>query len=148
MAVTVIEQSAILPYTCQEMFDLVNDIEAYPHFMEGCRGAEVISRTGDKVTARLELGKAGITHSFATQNYLDPPHGMEMELVSGPFRTFQASWSFDPLGDKGCKVGLYMEFEFSMGIIDAALRKLFDASSRSLVRAVCKRAELLYGKRV
>jgi ribosome-associated toxin RatA of RatAB toxin-antitoxin module len=148
LAVTIIEQSAILPYSCQEIFDLVNDIESYPHFMEGCRGAEVISHTGDKVTARLDLGKAGITHSFATCNYLDPPSGMEMELVSGPFRTFRANWRFEPLGANGCKVSLYMEFEFSMGIIDAALRKLFDASSRSLVQAVCKRAELLYGKRV
>ncbi|MDT8398475.1 MAG: type II toxin-antitoxin system RatA family toxin [Pseudomonadales bacterium] len=144
--VTVIEQSALLPYSDQAMFDLVNDIESYPLFMDGCLGAEIISRSADKVTARLDLGKAGVTHSFSTCNYLHPPHAMEMELVNGPFQKFQARWTFKALGPAACKASLYMEFEFSMGFIDAALKKIFTASGRNLVNAVCKRAELIYGK--
>ena len=144
---TVIEQSALLPYSAQEMFDLVNDIESYPHFMEGCQGAEVISQHDNIVTARLDLGKAGISYSFSTRNHLDPPHSMEMELLNGPFKRFEAYWTFKELRKDACKVSLYMEFEFSTGLIDRAMKKLFESSSKKLVGSVIQRAEELYGKR-
>lgn len=142
---TVIEKSALLPYSAREMFSLVNDIESYPHFMDGCQGAEIISQHDNKVTARLDLGKGGISYSFSTCNYLDPPHSIEMELLEGPFRKFDARWDFKELDERSCKVSLYMEFEFSRGLIDMALKKVFEASSKNLVAAVCKRAEELYG---
>ena len=144
---TVIEQSALLPYSAEEMFNLVNDIESYPHFMEGCQGAEIISQHDNIVTARLDLGKAGIGYSFSTRNYLDPPNSMEMELIEGPFRRFEARWDFKALGERACKVSLNMRFEFSTGLIDRAMKKVFDSSSKRLVNSVTKRAEELYGKR-
>ncbi|MEX2365136.1 MAG: type II toxin-antitoxin system RatA family toxin [Pseudohongiellaceae bacterium] len=142
---TIIERSALLPYSDQAMFDLVNDIESYPHFMEGCQGAEVISHHGNKMTGRLDLGKAGITYSFSTCNFLDPPRSIEMELVEGPFRTFEARWDFEALRENACKVTLHMEFEFNRSIIDVVLKKIFEASSRNLVNSVCKRADEIYG---
>ena len=61
---TRIDRSALLLYPAQAMFDLVNDIESYPSFMDGCVGAEVIARTDTAVEARLHLAKAGIRQSF------------------------------------------------------------------------------------
>lgn len=141
---TIIERSALLPYPAQAMFDLVNDIEAYPHFMEGCQDAEVISQHDNIVTARLVLGKAGLNYSFSTRNYLDPPHAIDMELVEGPFRRFDARWEFKPLAPDACKVSLVMEFEFVSGLADVALKRLFDSSARHLVEAVTGRAKELY----
>lgn len=142
---TVIERSALLPYSAQAMFNLVNDIESYPHFMEGCEDAEVISTHDNIVTARLVLGKAGLSYAFSTRNHLDPPHSIEMELVEGPFRRFEARWDFKSLAPDACKVSLFMEFEFVSGIANFALRKLFDSSSKHLVDAVAARAKELYG---
>lgn len=142
---TVIERSALLPYSDQQMFDLVNDVESYPHFMEGCQGAEIISQHDNIVTARLDLGKAGITYSFSTRNYLDPPKSIEMELVDGPFRSFEARWEFKALGPQACKVSLFMRFEFTSALIDIALKRIFDHSSRNLVNAVTARAKEVYG---
>ena len=126
------------------MFDLVNDIESYPHFMDGCIDAEIISKTDEVVAGRLVLGKAGLKYSFSTRNQLDPPCSMEMELLEGPFKQFKACWTFTKLRDDACKVNLLMEFEFSSGLIDVALKTLFDASCKNLVNAVCERANLLY----
>ncbi len=144
---TRISQSALLPYPAQAMFDLVNDIEAYPQFMEGCLAAEVLSRSAEEVTARLDLGRAGLRYSFTTRNNLQPPHLMHMELLEGPFSQFEANWRFDALGESACKASLEMHFEFSSGLLSLAFRSLFDSSCKSLVNAVCRRADQLYGGR-
>ena len=128
------------------MFALVNDIEAYPAFMDGCLGAEILQRVDNTVTARLDLGKAGLHYSFTTCNTLKAPETMTMALVEGPFKKFDATWTFRTLNDKASKVRLEMEFEFSAGLVDAVLKRLFDASSKNLVNAVCKRAEALYDR--
>ena len=70
-----------------------------------------------------------------------------MTLVDGPFAAFTAEWRFVPLAAEACKTCLDMSFEFRAGLIDAALSALFEATSRDLVNAICKRAEHLYGKK-
>jgi ribosome-associated toxin RatA of RatAB toxin-antitoxin module len=142
-----ISQSALLPYSAGQMFALVNDIAAYPAFMQGCLGAEVLSVQDDTVTARLELGKAGLRYALTTRNLLVAPEKVTMTLVDGPFSAFSAEWRFVPLKDDACKTCLDMRFEFRAGLIDAALSALFEATSRDLVNAICKRAEQLYGKK-
>ena len=142
---TCIDQSALLPYSAEQMFALVNDIESYPLFMDGCLGAEIISRDDQEIIGRLELGKAGLRYAFTTRNTLHPPLRMDMTLVDGPFRKLDATWTFQPLNAGASKVSLKMEFEFSSGLVDMALKRLFDSTSRNLVNAICRRAEALYG---
>jgi ribosome-associated toxin RatA of RatAB toxin-antitoxin module len=141
-----ISRSALLPYSCEQMFALINDIESYPRFMKGCTGAEILQRDAAHVTARLDLGKAGLHYALTTRNTLTPPASMDMELLDGPFSHFCASWNFRALGEKACKAELNMEFEFSSGLLDMPLRKLFESTSRDLVDAVCRQAEIVYGK--
>lgn len=141
-----ISRSALLPYPAEAMFALVNDIESYPAFLKGCLGAKVLRASAHEITATLDLGKAGLRYALTTRNELDPPVAMRMHLVEGPFRHFQAEWQFQPLGDSACKASLEMAFEFSGGLVDAALGALFEATAKDLVGAVSKRAEQLYGK--
>ncbi len=143
--VTTIRQSALLPYSAQAMFDLVNDIDSYPKFMDGCLSSEVLSKSDTEVLGRLDLGKAGLKYSFTTKNILAPPDSMVMQLVDGPFKHFDARWTFDALTEEACKASLDMHFEFKSGLLDLVLKNLFDASCRNLVNAVCKRADKLYG---
>ena len=142
---SIIDQSALLPYLAGQMFALVNDIEAYPEYMEGCIGAEILETTGNQVTARLDLGKVGLRYSFTTRNTLVEPESMTMALVEGPFRHFEATWTFRALNENACKVSLKMEFEFATGLVDAVMKRLFDTTSRNLVNAVCQRAQERYG---
>ena len=142
-----ISQSALLPYSAEQMFALVNDIAAYPQFMHGCLGAEVLSTQPGAVTARLDLGKAGLRYSLTTHNVLVPPEKMTMALVDGPFAAFSAEWRFVPLKDDACKTCFDMHFEFGAGLLNVALKALFEATGRDLVHAVSRRAEQLYGKK-
>lgn len=141
-----ISRSALLPYPVDAMFALVNDIEAYPEYLKGCLGAKVLQASDREVTATLDLGKAGLRYALTTRNELEAPAVMRMHLVDGPFRHFQAEWHFQPLGEAACKVSLDMAFEFSGGLVDAALGALFEATAKDLVVAVSTRAEQLYGQ--
>lgn len=126
------------------MFDLVNDIEAYPHYMEGCVAAQVLRREADWLEARLELSKAGITQSFVTRNQLCAPVTMTMTLVDGPFSRLQGCWSFTPLGDSACKVNFELEFELQNRLLGMAVGKIFESLANKQVDALCARAKQIY----
>jgi ribosome-associated toxin RatA of RatAB toxin-antitoxin module len=143
---TEIHRSALMLYPAQSMFELVNDIESYPHFMEGCVGAEVLTRTDEFVEARLHLAKVGIRQSFTTRNRLFSPVAIEMELLEGPFERFEGRWSFEALRDDACKVSLRLSFSLSNSLANRAARQLFESVANGLVDAVCRRARELHGR--
>ena len=140
-----IERSALVNYSAAQMYALVNDIEQYPNFMQGCIAAEILERDEDVVVGKLTLGKAGIRYSFTTRNTLVPNESMRMKLVEGPFRSFDATWRFTSLSDSACTVSLEMHFEWSGSLLGAAMEKLFQHSANSQVDSVIARARVLYG---
>jgi ribosome-associated toxin RatA of RatAB toxin-antitoxin module len=141
-----INRSALVEYSAEQMFDLVNDVNSYPKFMQGCTSAKVLSESDEELIGELCLSKAGISQQFTTRNQLHRPTHIDMELVEGNFSNFQARWSFDALTESACKVSLHMEFEFKSSIVDFAAEKLFSASANNLVDALVSRAHNIYGK--
>lgn len=143
---TVIQRSALVPFAAVAMYQLVNDIEAYPQFMEGCVGAQILRRDADSVEARLDLAKGGLRYSFTTRNRLIPPDRIDLSLVEGPFETFAGSWSFRALSEHACKIELHLEFEMSGRFLNFAARKMFDAIANQMVDALVRRAHQLASK--
>ena len=142
---TQIDRSALLPYPQADMYSLVADIECYPEFLEGCEGAEIIAAEDRSVTARLDLARAGIHHSFTTRNLMTPHAQIELTLVDGPFERFSGIWRFTALGENACKVTLSLDFQLRSGLVQAAIGKLFDKVALDLVDAVVRRATTLHG---
>jgi ribosome-associated toxin RatA of RatAB toxin-antitoxin module len=142
---TTIKRSALLPYSADQMFALVNDVEAYPQFMDGCVGAEVLLREPQLMEARLDLSRGGIKQSFSTRNRFFGTEAITLELVEGPFDYFQGRWEFHALGDEACKLCLNLEFHVNSAVLGAAAAKLFDRVTNSLVDALGKRAQQVYG---
>lgn len=139
-----ISRSALVEYSAQQMFDLINDIEAYPQFMSGCIASEVLKKSDAEVEARLTLGKSGFQQSFVTRNELNPPELMVMRFVEGPFSSFEGRWGFQALSDTACKVSLDLEFEFSSPIIAMTVGKWFEETAGKQVDALCRRADEIY----
>ncbi len=139
-----VSRSALIGYSAQQMFDLVNDIEQYPQFMQGCRSARVISKTDTELVGELSLAKAGVTQTFVTRNTLIAPSRIEMRLEEGNFSKFSAVWQFEALTEAACKVCFDMEFEFKYGLVDLAVGKLVSGSANNLVDALVDRAKLVY----
>ena len=136
-----IRRSALLPYPAADVFALINDVEAYPEYMDGCVGAEVLRRDGDVVEARLDLSRAGIRLSFTTRNTLTPDSRVEMLLLDGPFENLSGAWSLQDLSDAACKVSLDLNFTLSGRLVTAASRQLFNSVANNLVDALVKRAK-------
>ena len=142
---TTIRRSVLLPYPAPGLFALVNDIEAYPGYMDGCVGAEILRREGNLVDARLDLSKGGVSRSLSTRNRSEGHHTIALELLEGPFDSFSGRWQFLALGDTACKVSLELEFKLDNRWLDAAVGKLFDSVTGNLVDSLARRAKELYG---
>ena len=142
---TVIDRSALLPFGAPQLFELVNDVESYPAYMEGCVGATVLRREENLMEARLDLAKGGIRQSFSTRNLLRAPQEITLELLDGPFESFAGRWQFAALDEAACKLSLNLEFEMNSTLLGAAVSKLFDRVTNNLVDAVGRRARELYG---
>ncbi len=139
-----VKRSALITFSAQQMFELVNDIEAYPQYMDGCTAAKILKREGDWLEARLELSKAGVTQSFVTRNHLQAPERMSMTLVDGPFKRLEGCWQFTSLAIDACKVSFELEFELQNKLLGLAVGKLFEAVASKQVDALCARAHQVY----
>lgn len=142
---TVISRSALVMHSAEQMFDLVNDVRAYPQFLQGCQATEVIAEGDGFIEASMTLAKAGLKQSITTRNVLLRPESMEMTLVDGPFSKFSGIWRFQALSDEACKVTLDMEFEVANRLAGVALTALFKQVANIMVDAFVKRAKQVYG---
>lgn len=142
----VIHRNALLPYSCEAMYALVNDVAAYPQFMAGCRVAEVLQSDAASMLARLELKKGGVSLGFTTRNRLDAPKVIDMELVDGPFSDFAGRWFFQFLREDACKIHFDLRFEVTNKALGLAASRLLEAAANNLVDELCKRANKVYGR--
>jgi ribosome-associated toxin RatA of RatAB toxin-antitoxin module len=127
------------------MFDLVNDINAYPEFIPNCIGAVVKKKCDNSVEAELTLAKAGMIYRFSTQNTLQRPHKMELKLLSGPFKQFDGIWTFKPMANNGCEVSFELTFEFSNMLLNMTAGKWMEDLAGQQVNTICQRARAIYG---
>ncbi|MGN6324149.1 MAG: type II toxin-antitoxin system RatA family toxin [Dyella sp.] len=140
-----IRRSALVKYSPAQMFDLVNEVEAYPKRFAWCASAEVIERGDNMLVARLDLKFAGFHHSFTTRNTMDHPRRLQVSLVDGPFRSLEGFWDFIPLGADGCKVALELDFDYAGRLGGAALKLGFQGLASRMVDDFCREADKVYG---
>ncbi|AMF95096.1 ubiquinone-binding protein [Vibrio fluvialis] len=139
-----VSRSALVSFSADQMFHLVNDVARYPEFLPGCSGSRVIEASSEKMVASVDVSKAGISKTFTTSNELNHGESIIMNLVDGPFRTLRGGWYFTPLDEQACKVELKLEFEFSSKMIEMAFGKVFNELTSNMVNAFTKRAKQVY----
>lgn len=141
-----ISKRALVPYSAAQMFDLVDNIEAYPEFLPWCANSTVHDRNEDEVNASLILSWSGIQKQFSTCNRLQKDKMIEVRLVEGPFKHLEGFWRFEELGEDGCKILLDLEFEFAGKLLSLAFGPVFHQVANTLVDAFCERAKDVYGE--
>ena len=140
----VVNKSAIVPYTAEQMFELVIDVLSYPEFLPWCSATRLLSMDETELCGELEVSRIGVHQRFSTINRLYPFERIDLSLREGPFKKLHGGWRFTPLGEAACKVELTLEFEFSGKLINAAFGKVFGHIANTLVGAFCKRAHEVY----
>ncbi len=136
-------RSAVVPYSPEEMYSLVNDVESYPRFLPWCRSARVLARGDGWLKARIDMARGALHHAFTTHNTLEHGRRIRVELEHGPFRHLEGDWHFEPV-DGGCRVSLDLEFEFAGRLLSAVVGPIFNQIASTLVDSFCRRAHELH----
>ena len=137
-------EERVLPYTPEQLFVLVADIERYPEFLPWCVGARIRSAGRDLVVADLIIGFRMFRERFTSRVSLSPPGRIDVAYAEGPFRYLSNHWTFTPVAG-GCRVGFFVDFEFKSRLLQRLIEVLFSEAVRRMVGAFEKRARDLYG---
>ena len=143
MIVTV-ERSALVEFSAERMYALVNDVESYPQFLPWCSGASVTTNEPSHTVATLKINYRGIREQFTTDNENVPGSSIEMRLLSGPFRHLRGRWQFTPLEEAACKIEFRIEYEIANMLLRRLMESVFHQLANGFVDAFVRRAEQLY----
>lgn len=138
-----------VPFTPDQMFDLVADVERYPQFLPLCEGLRVLSRTKDgdteTIVAAMDVGYKAIRETFTSRVTLDRgAMAVVADLVDGPFRHMRNQWSFTAIPG-GTDVRFHINYEFKSMMLQMLVGAVFDQAFRKFAEAFERRAEVVYG---
>ena len=136
-----VRKSVIVPHSAATMFELVDACERYPEFLPWCRSAAVLERTESVTRGRLDIDFRGFRSRIATINHKRAPHEIVLELQDGPFESFHGRWTFDALGEGGCKVTLDIDYTLASGALQVVVAPVFGFITETLVERFVERAD-------
>jgi coenzyme Q-binding protein COQ10 len=135
-----------VPYSRQQMFDLVADVERYPQFLPWCLACRIRRRLGpDAFVADLMIGFKMFREEFTSQVTMNPPDRIDVVYRDGPFRHLNNHWNFRTDEHGHCVIDFYIDFEFRSRTLQKLIGKLFNEAVQRMVNAFEKRAKQLYG---
>ena len=145
MAMKTHTETRKLPYSADQMFNLVGDVARYPEFLPWCLGARVKEQREDMLLADLMIGFKMVREKFTSKVWLHrAERRIDVEYINGPFRQLKNHWTFvDEPG--GCRVEFFLEFEFSSVMLQKLIGVLFHEAVRRMVAAFESRAKQLFG---
>lgn len=139
-------EQRVLPYTPEQLFDLVADIERYPEFLPWCVGARIKSRQENEIAADLVIGFRMFRERFTSLVTLDRPAlRIDVTYTEGPFRYLNNHWKFLPESSGKTRLDFFVDFEFKSIILQKIIGALFNEAVRRMVAAFEARAKKLYG---
>ena len=134
-----------LPYSTDQLYDLVADVPRYPEFLPWCVGARVTRRDGLTFFADLVVGFKLVREKFTSRVTLDPGKRVDVAYLDGPFRYLNNHWTFNALPGGGTEIGFLIDFEFRSKLLQTVMGTVFNEAVRRMVGAFEKRAHELYG---
>ena len=144
-------EQRILPYTPEQMFDLVATIQKYPEFLPWCLAARIRKREGNVITADLVIGYKMVRERFTSRVTLTRPGRLkatpgiiDVDYIQGPLHYLNNHWRFEPHPD-GCLVDFCVDFEFKSKVLQKLIVALFNEAFKRMVGAFEARAAALYG---
>lgn len=135
----------VVPYTPEQMFDLVAQIDRYPEFLPWCVAARVRSRRGNELVADLVIGFKMFRERYTSRVTLERPRRIHVSYLEGPLKHLTNHWVFEPHPSGGTDIDFYVDFEFHSKVLQTLIGTLFHEAMRRIVAAFEQRAQRLYG---
>ncbi|MEM9084596.1 MAG: type II toxin-antitoxin system RatA family toxin [Pseudomonadota bacterium] len=139
-----IRENQLLPYTPEQMFDLVADVGSYRKFLPWVIATRVRSDSETEMLADMVVGFKSIRESFTSRVTKDRPHEIKVHYVDGPLSDLDNIWKFKPYGNESCEIEFFVDFTFRNKVFERIAGQYFDRAFRKMVDAFEKRAAELY----
>lgn len=135
-----------MPYSAEQMFDLVADVKSYPQFLPWVVATRIKSDGEREMIADMLVGFKAIREKFTSRIAKQRPRLIQVQYVDGPLRDLDNRWEFKPLDDRSCEVDFAVDFSFKNRVFEAIAGQYFDRAFRKMVAAFEQRAADLYGQ--
>ncbi|MGN6374973.1 MAG: type II toxin-antitoxin system RatA family toxin [Sphingomonas sp.] len=134
-----------LPYTPEQMFDLVADVGRYGEFLPWVSAIRVRSNSDTQMVADMIVGFKGLRETFTSKVDKERPRSIHVEYIEGPLKFLHNDWQFRPDGKGGCLVDFTVDFAFKNRVFEMLAGQVFDRALRKMIGAFETRAAELYG---
>ena len=134
-----------LPYTPEQLFDLVADVQRYNEFLPWVVAVRVRSSSAQETVADLVVGFTAFKERFTSRVMKDPPNRICVDYVEGPLKYLHNEWKFDRAADGGTNVNFSVDFAFKSRLFETLAGSMFDRALRRMTAAFEQRAAALYG---
>lgn len=134
-----------LPYTPEQLFDLVADVKRYQEFLPWVAATRIRSDSETDMVADLVVGFRALKETFTSRVRKQKPSEIVIDYVEGPLKYLHNSWKFKPDGKGGTDVQFCVDFAFKSRIFESLAGQMFDRALRRMIGAFEERAASLYG---
>ncbi|HKT15056.1 MAG TPA: type II toxin-antitoxin system RatA family toxin [Allosphingosinicella sp.] len=134
-----------LPYSPDQLFDLVADVKRYPEFLPWVAATRIRSDSETLMIADLAVGFKSLKETFTSRVTKQRPRKILVEYVEGPLKYLKNDWEFEPDGRGGTRLGFCVDFAFKSRVFEAIAGQMFDRALRRMIAAFEARAHVLYG---
>lgn len=138
------KSSGVLPFTCEQAFDLAADIERYPEFLSGWVSARILKRESDIWCVDQIVGLGPLRLQFTSQAALHRPGRIDVTSTEAPFELFSLSWLVDAVPPAGCRVSIIAQVELRSRILQRMVNQVLPAAVDSVISAFEARAHQVY----
>ncbi|HBN22374.1 MAG TPA: ubiquinone-binding protein [Holosporales bacterium] len=140
------KDNQLLPFTPQQLYAMVLDIEKYPDFLPWCTRSEIIERLDgeNKLYASVSAGYALYSETYLSKVLFQDAKKIEATYIEGPFKNLHTLWRFNE-NPKGCEILFSVDFEFEAGLLNSVAKYMFTQVTEKMVEAFVERAHVLYG---
>lgn len=122
-----IRESRQLPYTPEQIFDLVADVASYPQFLPWVIATRVRSDSDSEMVADMVVGFKSLRERFTSRVAKRRPEQITVHYIDGPLRNLDNSWRIAPIGERECAVDFCVEFEFKNRVFQALAGQMWTA---------------------
>ncbi|MBH5322586.1 type II toxin-antitoxin system RatA family toxin [Aurantiacibacter sediminis] len=140
-----IRETKRLPYTAEQMFDLVADVDKYPEFLPWVVATRVRKDSDTEMTAHMLVGFKALREKFTSKVVKDRPNTINVHYIDGPLRDLDNNWTFRDVGEGACEIDFCVDFAFKNIMFETLAGQYIDRAFRKMVAAFETRAQDLYG---
>jgi len=134
----------VLPYRCEQLFDLAADVERYPEFLRWWLAARIHRREADVYYTQQTLGLGPLRTRFGSKTVLRRPQRIDVTSDQAPLRHFRLSWLFAPQPHAGCRVTVIADIELRSLLLQRALDLILPGTVADMIASFEARARDLY----